>query len=175
MPHAQTHTHSTNFSLQWVVSVVWMCLRWFLNNNFQKNNFLFQLRQNIFSALFLHSNSNNSVKRLLFSSAPVKSDNFGKKLKKLFIKNVLDKKKVVRIFLHEKQFRFGVKMDAKMNIWDKQQQNWIKEILSKSGTELKEIGDKNGKIFLRLIGHKLPSSTSDLIFVLVWFMCERGK
>lgn len=32
-----------------------------------------------------------------------------------------------------------------MNIWDKQQQNWIKEILSKSGTELKEISDKNGK------------------------------
>lgn len=31
-----------------------------------------------------------------------------------------------------------------MNIWDKQQQNWIKEILSKSGTELKEISDKNG-------------------------------
>lgn len=36
-------------------------------------------------------------------------------------------------------------MDSKMNIWDKQQQNWIKEILSKSGTELKEISDKNGK------------------------------
>lgn len=36
-------------------------------------------------------------------------------------------------------------MDSKMKIWDKQQQNWIKEILSKSGTELKEIGDKNGK------------------------------
>lgn len=35
-------------------------------------------------------------------------------------------------------------MDSKMNIWDKQQQNWIKEILSKSGTELKEISDKNG-------------------------------
>lgn len=33
-----------------------------------------------------------------------------------------------------------------MNIWDKQQQNWIKEILSKSGTELKEISDKNGKL-----------------------------
>lgn len=31
-----------------------------------------------------------------------------------------------------------------MNVWDKQQQNWIKEILSKSGTELKEISDKNG-------------------------------
>lgn len=37
------------------------------------------------------------------------------------------------------------KMDQKINIWDKQQQNWIKEILSKSGTELKEINDKNGK------------------------------
>lgn len=32
---------------------------------------------------------------------------------------------------------------VKMN-WDKQQQNWIKEILSKSGTELKEITDKDG-------------------------------
>lgn len=38
-----------------------------------------------------------------------------------------------------------IQMDSKMNIWDKQQQNWIKEILSKSGTELKEISDKNGK------------------------------
>lgn len=36
-------------------------------------------------------------------------------------------------------------MDAKINMWDKQQQNWIKEILSKSGTELKEISEKNGK------------------------------
>lgn len=36
-------------------------------------------------------------------------------------------------------------MDQKLSsIWDKQQQNWIKEILSKSGTELKEISDKNG-------------------------------
>lgn len=37
-------------------------------------------------------------------------------------------------------------MDHKLknSIWDKQQQNWIKEILSKSGTELKEISDKNG-------------------------------
>lgn len=33
-----------------------------------------------------------------------------------------------------------------MNAWDKQQQNWIKDILSKSGTEIKEISDnKNGK------------------------------
>lgn len=32
-----------------------------------------------------------------------------------------------------------------MNNWDKKQQNWIKKILSKSGTELKEISDKNGK------------------------------
>lgn len=30
-------------------------------------------------------------------------------------------------------------------MWDKQQQNWIKKILSKSGTELKEISEKNGK------------------------------
>ena len=38
-----------------------------------------------------------------------------------------------------------LKMDQKLSsIWDKQQQNWIKEILSKSGTELKEISDKNG-------------------------------
>jgi hypothetical protein len=37
------------------------------------------------------------------------------------------------------------KMEQKINsLWDKQQQNWIKEILSKSGTELKEISDKNG-------------------------------
>lgn len=36
-------------------------------------------------------------------------------------------------------------MESKKNAWDKQQQNWIKEILSKSGTELKEISDKNGK------------------------------
>lgn len=36
-------------------------------------------------------------------------------------------------------------MDPKMNIWDKKQKNWIKEILSKSGTELKEINDKSGK------------------------------
>lgn len=36
-------------------------------------------------------------------------------------------------------------MEQKLNVWDKQQQNWLKEILSKSGTELKEIGDKNGK------------------------------
>lgn len=36
-------------------------------------------------------------------------------------------------------------MEQKINsLWDKQQQNWIKEILSKSGTELKEISDKNG-------------------------------
>lgn len=35
-----------------------------------------------------------------------------------------------------------------MNIWDKQQQNWIKEILSKSGTELKEISEKNGTIII---------------------------
>lgn len=36
-------------------------------------------------------------------------------------------------------------MEQKINsLWDKQQQNWIKEILSKSGTELKEICDKNG-------------------------------
>lgn len=41
-------------------------------------------------------------------------------------------------------------MDSKMNIWDKQQQNWIKEILSKSGTELKEISDKNGNNLLCL-------------------------
>lgn len=54
-------------------------------------------------------------------------------------------------------------MDAKMNIWDKQQQNWIKEILSKSGTELKEISDKNGKASTRLT---LPS-TSDLISALL--------
>jgi hypothetical protein len=32
-----------------------------------------------------------------------------------------------------------------MSIWDKQQ-NWIKDILSKSGTEIKEVSgdDKNG-------------------------------
>lgn len=36
-------------------------------------------------------------------------------------------------------------MEQKINnLWDKQQKNWIKEILSKSGTELKEISDKNG-------------------------------
>lgn len=43
-----------------------------------------------------------------------------------------------------KKARKEFKMDSKINIWDKQQQNWIKEILSKSGTELKEISDKNG-------------------------------
>lgn len=31
-----------------------------------------------------------------------------------------------------------------MSNWDKQQQNWIKNILSKSGTEIKEVNDKNG-------------------------------
>lgn len=37
-------------------------------------------------------------------------------------------------------------MEKKLNnIWDKNQQNWIKNLLSKSGTELKEISDrKNG-------------------------------
>lgn len=44
----------------------------------------------------------------------------------------------------------NIQMDSKMNIWDKQQQNWIKEILSKSGTELKEISDKNGNNLLCL-------------------------
>jgi hypothetical protein len=32
-------------------------------------------------------------------------------------------------------------MEQKLSV---EQQNWLKEILSKSGTELKEIGDKNG-------------------------------
>ena len=45
----------------------------------------------------------------------------------------------------EKKFKKFEKMEQKLNVWDKQQQNWLKEILSKSGTELKEIGDKNGK------------------------------
>jgi hypothetical protein len=45
-------------------------------------------------------------------------------------------------------------MDSKMNIWDKQQQNWIKEILSKSGTELKEISDKNGKEEISFFSNK---------------------
>lgn len=56
-------------------------------------------------------------------------------------------------------------MDSKMNIWDKQQQNWIKEILSKSGTELKEISDKNGKLSTRNKNqnYQNPIETSDLI------------
>lgn len=43
-----------------------------------------------------------------------------------------------------------------MSGWDKKQQNWIKEILQKSGTELKEISDKNGKkIFEKIETEKI--------------------
>lgn len=31
-----------------------------------------------------------------------------------------------------------------INLWDGKKQKWIKDILSKSGTELKELCDKNG-------------------------------
>lgn len=38
-------------------------------------------------------------------------------------------------------------MDQKLNnsnLWDGKKQKWIKDILSKSGTELKELTEKNG-------------------------------
>lgn len=38
-------------------------------------------------------------------------------------------------------------MDPKLNnanLWDGKKQKWIKDILSKSGTELKELSDKIG-------------------------------
>ncbi|KAG5683495.1 hypothetical protein PVAND_012772 [Polypedilum vanderplanki] len=47
-------------------------------------------------------------------------------------------------------------MDQKINIWDKQQQNWLKEILSKSGTELKEIGEKNNEIRKKMVYYAMP-------------------
>ncbi|XP_070506173.1 Krueppel homolog 1-like isoform X1 [Chironomus tepperi] len=46
-------------------------------------------------------------------------------------------------------------MEQKLNVWDKQQQNWLKEILSKSGTELKEIGDKN-EIRKKMVYYAMP-------------------
>ena len=59
-------------------------------------------------------------------------------------------KKCFLEFFVEIIFSFSVKnivMDQKLNnsnLWDGKKQKWIKDILSKSGTELKELSDKIG-------------------------------